>query len=281
MGEEPREHRITTNGVGLALYEWPGAGPPVLLVHANGFHARCWDPVVARLPGRRRLALDLRGHGRSEKPAPPYSWPDFAADLAGVAEALDLRGAIGVGHSLGGYALALAAALAPTAFASLLLIDPVILPPAAYGSRMPGVHGSARRRSAWESAEALCARLRDRPPFKSWDADALHAYCDHALLPDPTGGLQLACPPAIEADIYHASTEHAPFAQIAQVRVPVTVVRAHPFVERPTENFAGSPTTPDLAARFPHGRDVHLADHSHFIPMEDPALVARLIAELG
>ncbi len=183
MDEEPQESRVAVNGVELAVYEWPGEGPPALLAHANSFHGRCWDPVVAALPGRRRIALDLRGHGRSAKPAPPYSWPDFGADLAALAGALGLRGAVGVGHSLGGYATALAAALAPGAFAALLLIDPVILPPAYYtGAPLPGAHGAARRRSHWPSPEAFYERLHAREPFSRWEPAALRAYCRHGLL---------------------------------------------------------------------------------------------------
>lgn len=281
MTEGPLERRVAVNGVELALYEWPGEGPPILLAHANSFHGRCWDPVVAQLPGRRRIALDLRGHGRSDKPAPPYSWPDFGADLAALAEALDLRGALGVGHSLGGYATALAAALAPGRFAALLLIDPVIMPPEVYVGRLPGLHGAARRRSRWSSPQALYERLHTRPPFSSWEPAALHAYCDHGLLPDPAGeGYVLACPPAVEAEIYHAASERSPYAAIATVGIPVTVVRGHPYQLNPAENLAASPTYPGLAAAFPNGRDVHLVDHSHFIPMESPALVARMIAEL-
>lgn len=282
MSQEPTARRVAANGVELAVYDWPGAGQPFLFVHANSFHGRCWDPVAAQMPGRHRIALDLRGHGQSDRPDPPYRWPDLADDLVALAAALDLRDVVGVGHSLGGYALILAAAAAPERFAALLLVDPVILPPELYGARMPGVHGAARRRSQWESPEALHGRLGGRPPFSSWEPAALRAYCDHALLPAPDGaGMVLACPPAVEADIYHASTEHSPYPAIAAVRCPVTVVRGHPYQLNAAENLAASPTVPDLASRFAAGRDIHLTQHSHFIPMEDAALVARLAEGLA
>jgi pimeloyl-ACP methyl ester carboxylesterase len=44
-------------------------------------------------------------------------------------------------------------------------------------------------------------------------------------------------------------------------------------------DFSKSPTWPGLAAALPRGRDVFLPDHTHFIPMEDPALVARFIID--
>lgn len=281
MMEPPIEDRVALNGLELATYEWPGDGPSVLLAHANSFHARCWEPVVAQLAGRRCVAFDLRGHGHSAKPAPPYSWPDFGADMAALARALGLRDAVGVGHSLGGYAAVLAAAQAPECFRALLLLDPVILSPERYTGRIPGVHGAARRRAQWDSPAALFARLHTRPPFDRWEPAALHAYCDHGLLPAPDGdGFVLACPPAIEADIYHESAANSPYDAVAAVQIPVTVARGHPYQLNPAEDLAASPTPPELASAFARGRDIHLTQHSHFIPMEDSALVARLIAEL-
>lgn len=280
MDEGLLERRVAVNGVELAVYEWPGEGPPILFAHANSFHGRCWGPVAARLPGRRRIAFDQRGHGRSDKPAPPYSWPDFGHDLAALALALGVEGAIGVGHSLGGYATTLAAALAPERFAALLLLDPVILPPERYGARLPGQHGAARRRSHWASPQAFYERLHAHHPFSAWEEAALRAYCEYGVLPNPAGDdYVLACPPAVEADIYHGTTEHGIYDVIASLQLPVTVVRGHPYQLNPAEDLTASPTNPTLAAFFAHGRDLHLVDHSHFIPMEDSALVARLIAE--
>ena len=47
----PKEQLIRFPDVDLCVFEWgkPG-GQQVLLVHATGFHARCWDQVVAKLP---------------------------------------------------------------------------------------------------------------------------------------------------------------------------------------------------------------------------------------
>src|SRR5437763_6036933 len=115
---------MPVRGVNLAVWDWPGAGPTILFAHATGFHGRCWDQVIRSLPGRRAIAVDLRGHGRSAKPAPPYRWRAFGHDLVEVARQLDLTGAVGVGHSMGGHSIALAAALLPRTFSALLLLDP-------------------------------------------------------------------------------------------------------------------------------------------------------------
>jgi pimeloyl-ACP methyl ester carboxylesterase len=273
--------RVAINGVELAVYEWPGASQPILFAHANSFHGRCWEPIIERLPGQRRIAYDQRGHGASSKPEPPYDWRDFGADLAALARTLDVRGAIGVGHSLGGYATALAASIAPECFAALLLLDPVILPPARYTGRIQGIHGASRRRARWASPAAFYERLRYHHPFNRWEPAALHAYCDHGLLPDPSGdGYILACAPAVEADIYHGTTEHPIYTELATINIPVVIVRGHPYQVNPAEDLTASPTNPGLATAFLNARDIHLVEHTHFIPMEDSALVASFIQEL-
>src|SRR5205823_3346713 len=148
----PSLSNLTVNGLELALWDWPGDGPPLLFAHATGFHGRCWDQVIRSLPGRRAIAVDLRGHGRSAKPAPPYRWRDFGHDLVEVARQLDLTGAVGVGHSMGGHSIALAAALLPRAFSALLLLDPTIFTPEYYGQ--PTRHDASfvlKRRNRWAS----------------------------------------------------------------------------------------------------------------------------------
>jgi alpha-beta hydrolase superfamily lysophospholipase len=80
------ETRVQANGLTFAVTDWPGAEPAVFLAHATSFHARCWDQVVERLPGIHCIAIDMRGHGRSDRPPPPYPWLAFGEDVAAVAE---------------------------------------------------------------------------------------------------------------------------------------------------------------------------------------------------
>jgi lipase len=281
---EPNERRLRVNGVDLQLYEWAGSGPPIFLAHATGFHARCWDEVVRLLPGRQVFAIDMRGHGQSEKLPPPYPWRRFGEDMAAVARAIGLAGAVGVGHSKGGYAVALGAALAPGTFRSLLLVDPVILARAAYSMpRAEGdVHFAARRRNHWPSVEAMFERFRERPPFSGWKERVLRDYCTYGLVPNPEGdGYVLACPPEIEAAVYAGSAGGDISAELATLDIPVVVMRARQREGEGAMDMSGSPTDPGLAATLKHGIDRPVYHLTHFIPMEDPGLVAREILALA
>jgi len=84
-------------------YEVAGAGQPVVLIHGLGSSTRDWEAQVPELAQAYQvITLDLRGHGRSDKPAGPYQIPMFAADLAGLLGALGVASAHVVGLSLGG-----------------------------------------------------------------------------------------------------------------------------------------------------------------------------------
>lgn len=271
----PLESRIRANGVELCVFEWAGEGVPVFFAHATGFHARCWDQVVEKLAGRRCIAVDLRGHGRSEKPPPPYDWHRFGEDVAAVARELRADGWIAVGHSKGGHAITHAAALEPGIFRSLILLDPVIMAREQYGQARADQHFVARRRNHWKSSDEMFERFRPRPPFSTWEPEVLRDYCDYGLLPNPSGeGFVLACPPDIEAAVYAGAASADIYEEIATLDIPVRVLRARSRSEEGPMDMSGSPTFPGLAARFRRGEDVYLPQHSHFIPMENTALVA-------
>jgi pimeloyl-ACP methyl ester carboxylesterase len=84
-------------------YEDYGTGAPVVLIHGYPLSGRAWDKQVPMLldAGRRVITYDRRGFGQSSHPSFGYNYDTFAADLNTIMEALDLRDAILVGHSMG------------------------------------------------------------------------------------------------------------------------------------------------------------------------------------
>ena len=268
---------MRVDGVEIALWDWLGQGPPLFFCHATGFHARIWDQVIAHFPDRRCLAFDARGHGRSSQPAPPYPWRAFGADVAAISEALGLKGAVGVGHSMGGHSVTLGAALRPASFSALVLFEPVIRARDAYAGPWNKTDFVRKRRNQWASAQEMFERFENRPPFDSWDRQALRDYCENALKANGDGYI-LACPPAVEASIYEGSTavESNIYREIVTVQIPVQVIRAVRYIES-AEVMRTSVTAPDLAASFARGTDTCLPEYSHFMPMEAPELAAKLI----
>ena len=105
-----QEGMVTANGVKLHYVEG-GKGPPLLLL--PGWPETWWSyhkimPALAR--SHRVIAIDLRGMGKSDKPAAGYDKKTMAADIAGLVKQLGLGKVDVVGHDIGsmvGFSLAL------------------------------------------------------------------------------------------------------------------------------------------------------------------------------
>jgi non-heme chloroperoxidase len=84
-------------------YEDYGSGRPVVLMHGYPLSSRAWDKQIPVLldDGRRVIAYDRRGFGKSSQPSTGYDYNTFCADLNTVLETLDLRDVTLVGHSMG------------------------------------------------------------------------------------------------------------------------------------------------------------------------------------
>ena len=281
---DPVELKADLGDTQMRALVWRGSGEPVLLLHATGFHGRCWSEVVHRLEGRHTVAVDLPYHGGSRASGRP-DWAQMARDIDHFIEILELRDIVAAGHSIGGHLLARVAARDPERFRHLILVDPVIMPRERYedfrewpADVEPDLHPVSKRKNDWRDAGEMHERFRDRSPFDTWDDAVLRDYCDYALLPADEDGLRrLACDPLHEAGIYlNQRGNESIYKELPKLVMPITLLRAPPSEDaRPGGTF--SPTWAGLASVLPNCRETYLPDHNHFIPMQDPALVARHI----
>jgi pimeloyl-ACP methyl ester carboxylesterase len=92
----------TDDDVSLFLRDW-GEGEPVVFCAAWALSSVAWQYQMMSVVdgGRRAVAYDRRGHGRSDDPGLGYDYDTLADDLARVIEHLDLRGVTLVAHSMG------------------------------------------------------------------------------------------------------------------------------------------------------------------------------------
>jgi pyruvate dehydrogenase E2 component (dihydrolipoamide acetyltransferase) len=97
---------------------------PAVLVHGLGGSTMLWQPnITALATGRRVIAVDLPGHGLSDKPPAAYSVAFFTEALGGFLDALGLERVVLVGHSLGGHICLQLALEQPERVARLVLVD--------------------------------------------------------------------------------------------------------------------------------------------------------------
>ena len=179
MPETPT-HVPSSDGVQVAVHDFGGSDAPdapvVVFSHATGFHARVWEPMASHLlDGHRCLAIDYRGHGLAITPEGlTFEWRGFGDDAVAVLTS-DLvrdvaagRPVHGVGHSMGGAALVLAAARHPEALTSLWLYEPILPGPGSLLSSdgpNPMADAAARRRPTFDSYEAAIANFAAKPPL--------------------------------------------------------------------------------------------------------------------
>ncbi len=102
-----RAHMIEAAGERVRVVEaGPAAGPAVLLIHGWGCSAFAWRHVLPALAdaGHRALAIDVRGHGLSDKPDEEgsYTTASLTTHVEAVRDALDIGRHAVVGHSMGG-----------------------------------------------------------------------------------------------------------------------------------------------------------------------------------
>ena len=93
----------TADGTTIFYKDW-GSGQPIVFHHGWPLSADDWDAQMLFFlaHGYRVIAHDRRGHGRSSQAATGNEMDTYAADVIALARALDLQGAVHIGHSTGG-----------------------------------------------------------------------------------------------------------------------------------------------------------------------------------
>ena len=95
----------TTDGVDIFYKDWgPRDGRPLVFHHGWPLSSDDWDAQMLFFvsKGYRVIAHDRRGHGRSSQVSDGHDMDHYAADVEAVVAALDLKGAVHIGHSTGG-----------------------------------------------------------------------------------------------------------------------------------------------------------------------------------
>ncbi|HEU5421155.1 MAG TPA: alpha/beta fold hydrolase [Streptosporangiaceae bacterium] len=181
------ESGFITAGGSQLYYETTGDGPAVLLIHGASVDLRMWGELVPALAGTYRvIRYDLRGLGRSARPAAAYRMAD---DAAAVLDHLGVAAAAVVGFSTGGAIAVELAARYPDRVRALVLIGAIAAPPpqelpagwaAASDEARALLEPRERARAAGDLAAAVAADLdvwatahhgQGRAVLEAWGTD--------------------------------------------------------------------------------------------------------------
>ncbi|HLM00606.1 MAG TPA: alpha/beta fold hydrolase [Pyrinomonadaceae bacterium] len=98
-------------------------GKPVILIHGITDSWFSWSRVLPLLDKKHRVyAVDLRGHGDTDRPERGYAMKDFAADVVAFMDAMKIKKAAVVGHSMGSFVAMQTALDAPERVGKLLIM---------------------------------------------------------------------------------------------------------------------------------------------------------------
>ena len=104
-------------------------GEPLIMLHGYSDSWFSFSRVLTPLARETRVyALDLRGHGKTDKPAGGYLMRDLAADVIAFMDAKGIVRATVIGHSMGGFVAQQVAFAAPTRVSRLILVGTVRKP---------------------------------------------------------------------------------------------------------------------------------------------------------
>ena len=275
---DPQWRSVEHDGLTIGALDWGGDGPPLVLLHPNGFCAGVFDPLARALTAEHRVVgVDLRGHGTSDAPATfeECGFVAAAGDVVAMLDHLGLEEVAVLGESLGGGTGILVDRLRPGLVRTLLLCEPIAfdgLPGA--GGENPMAAMARRRRSVWADRDTVEQSYGSRPPMNVMEPAALAGYVRWGFRDRPDGQVELACPPEVEAWFFECGTRPdgapASFEHLASLRAGVTIVCAD-GTDLPDGMFAAQ------AARA--GVDLVTVPGTHFFVQEDTARAAALVRE--
>ncbi|SEW02435.1 alpha/beta fold hydrolase [Natrinema salifodinae] len=275
------EGDVAVNGVRLHYYRSGGAGRPLVVAHGITADGRSRIPLVEPLADEYDVVTyDARGHGRSAAPDGGYTYSDMAADLVGLVDALGLAGPdadpdpVLYGHSMGGTAVAVAAAENPALPHAVVLEDPELLLP------LDGETDDADDAPGDESDDvdvsAMIERIRGRPaPSREalLTADSeLQALVDagRERLATLLADAYLDVDAAVEGVL--AAERVDPADVFPEIEAPTLILKADADPESRTRHR-------EAASHLPDGRLVHVDGAGHCVLREEPDRALEIIEE--
>ena len=233
---------VPVQGGSLRVGVWGTGGPVVLCAHGVTANHAQFLLFAERLGASVRLiAPDLRGRGRSNRIAGPWGMAAHAADMVAVLDHFKLPKAdVLLGHSMGGFVAAVAAAQYPDRFGRVVLVDGgVPLMSAAFIAWLPFSSfiierivkmfigpSLTRLEMTFESREAYRNFWRPHPALAQDWSPQIEAYLDYDLEGEPPALRPSTNKAALLLDARTQLIEDLVARSLKQIRCPVRFLRA-------------------------------------------------------
>ena len=246
QGTLAREAPVTVTGPAGRLHVDDGGkgSVPVVFLHSFAGSSAHWSAQLAHVRrARRAVALDLRGHGRSDAPGSgSYHVDSLAADIAAAADGLGLRRFVLVGHSMGGAAAIAYAGAHADRVAGLVLVGTPGKSPADMATRV-----MAAMRSDYDNVSEGYWRLlltgarpdvesQIRADMRRMPRESALAIIEAIFAFDPLPALRAYRGPALIVDTQHGEVPDALHNQMPRLSRRVISGTSHwPHMDKPEE----------------------------------------------
>ncbi len=254
--------KIKVNGIDLHVVDYGGQGEVILCVHGLTANSRFWDCVAERLVDEYRvIAFDLRGRGDSEKPHSGYNLRQHTEDAKEVLDALGVKKAIFMGHSLGAMIGSCFAATYPERLSHLILVDGgADFDPAVVDL----LHSSIDRlEKVFPNFDTYLTQMKSSPFFKEWN-HYVQQYFYFDVLHQVDGSVRSKVSKhAIQLEL-QALEEISINSFHEQIQAPTLVLWAPRCLLHPDAYLITREKGEELVAKIPLSRFVEVEHSNHY-----------------
>ena len=292
LAEPDRADFVDVAGTRLRVWEWGDASAPaVLCLHGAYDHGRMWDELAPRIAalGFHVVAVDLRGHGDSDRLRSGHVWSASVMDVVRLARHYGSPVGL-IGHSFGGGQAAMVAATFPEDVRWVVNIDGAGPPPAVFeedrdlpSAAEAGVE--AAERVLWGAPRVYASREEMAQRRAGVNTRLPRRWVDHLVghgAAEVDGGYVWKSDPMFSVGMPDDFSLDHLYAEFAATRCPVLVITGG---EHDTWSDL---TDEELDARLAHMPDVrhHVVEGAgHYVHIEQPdrvlSLIEAFLRELG
>lgn len=272
----PTNRFFEVDGIKVHYLDW-GGDPrkrTIVLLHGGAAHAHWWDYVAPELTDHGRvLALDFRGHGRSQwSPERHYGPPAYIEDVRGLLDLLGTRVVL-VGHSMGGAVAQWCALTFPEKIAALVIVDAPAGPPPLLRRLQwrwrRKAHGG--KRPELRSAQDIMRKFRLSPPGTYVTKDQLEQLALKGAEQLPDGNWAFRFDPETRAWRRRSARMRRP--KIRRIGMPTLILRGA------QSGLVSARRARSMNRKIKGSVLKEVPRAFHHVPLDNPEATASAIAE--
>ncbi|MEC8913124.1 MAG: alpha/beta hydrolase [Chloroflexota bacterium] len=279
----PLENKVNIGNLELSYRNWAPEGRQILMLHGLASNARIWDllaPILAK--NFSVIAVDQRGHGKSDRPDTGYDFDTVTNDVVGFINALKLKNPIVVGHSWGGSVALCLATQRPDLISGLCFVDGGLIEI----SRTPG--NSLEKALVnmapplWEGVSA--SDVRERLKRRDWgeqDDTSTSANLEEIVMANleahPDGSINARLSRKNHLEVVKAFWNHKPSKLFEHIRCPTLILSARMGSENTDRQVLKNELLNEAAQKIAINKSMWLENSIHDVPIQRPELLASIL----